>query len=284
MRTLDKFLLEIDKPLIDEIELSGGLKLYLDPSWVPEWNACSSGKAAIIPQHFDMVKEGDDVALSYHIIAHRSYPNTDENYYPVTEGSPHYEKYKNAKGFWLRKQAVQLPSGGVKWVGLLQDNRMELIDGCEGTQSDVERWLSQFSFGDEDHITYANLVEIEGKQYWKADDYNIFAKRQGNEILSVSDRVICVPIQIDLTTKYNLENGTIEPAWSVVGMYTDRAIVLSGGENNGLSAGDIIGFEPKYCERYTLWGMECFLIKSDRVDVTYQPEIKSPTKIIENVN
>jgi hypothetical protein len=256
--------------MMDEIILSGGLKLYMDTTFEAEWKVCGSGYAKVIPESVKNVNENDEVAISYFIIADRIFPATDGSYFPVTEPNPHYEKYKNAKGNWITKLAFQLPRGGIKWMGMLQDNYMNLIDGAEGTQSQVERWLSQFSFGADDNFTYANLIQIGDKSYWKADDFNIFAKKVGDEIVSISDRVICKPAQIDLTTQYNIQNGAIEAPWTVVGMYTERGEVISGGENLGLKKGDIIGFEPKFCERYTLWNKECFLIKDTHIDVIWE--------------
>ncbi len=91
-------------------------------------------------------------------------------------------------------------------------------------------------------------------------------------------------MEVDKTTLYNIENKTVLPAWSVVGMFLDRAIVISGGENIGLKKGDIVGFEQKFCEKYTLWGTECFLIKEDRIDVIYQSELLSQSKTLYHVN
>lgn len=274
MRTLTKFLLEIPNPLMDEIVLSGDLKLYMDTSFETEWKVCTSAFVKEIPQSFKNknVHIGDEVAVSYFVVADRTLPAADNNYFPVTKDNIYYEKYKNSNGFWLTKQAVPLPRGGIKWVSFLQDNYMNWVDGTEGTQSDVERWMSQFSFGGEDNFTYTNFIHVEGNQYWQAEDFNIFAKKDGKEIISVSDRIICLPVSVDLTTMYNIQNGTIEPPFTVVGMYTDRGRIISGGENIGLKKGDIIGFEPKFCEKYTLWNLECYLIKDDRVDLIWQPE------------
>lgn len=283
MRTLTKFLLDIPEPLMDEIILSGGLKLYQDTSYNAEWKVTASAFAKVIPASVKGVSENDEVAISYFIVADRYLSNYDDNYFPVTEGNDFLEKYKNSKGFWLTKAHIPNPIN--KWMCVLQDNKMDWVDGVEGTQGQVENWMMQFHFGSNDYFTYTNLVQIGDKQYWKAEDFNIFAKKVGDEIIAISDRVICKPVAVDLTTLYNIQNGTILPPFSVVGMYTDRGEIISGGENLGLNKGDIIGFETKFCERYTLWGLECFLIKYDRIDVTWQSESNLKTnKIIQNGN
>ncbi len=271
MRTLTRFLLDIPKPLMDEIILSGNLKLYMDTSFKAEWKGCCSAFAKVIPESVKGIDENDELAISYFVVADREYPHNDNSFHPVTEGQPYLEKYKNSKGWWLHKGALKIPStGALKWYGFIQDERMEWLDGTEGTQSDVERWMGQFSFGHDDNFTYKNLIQIEGKQYWVTEDFNIFAKKVDGKITTVSDRVICKPIQQDMTDRYNIANGTVHPPFSYIGMFLDRGILVSGGEDLGLKKGDIIGFEQKFCERYTLWNRECFLIKKDRIDAIWE--------------
>jgi hypothetical protein len=48
--------------------------------------------------------------------------------------------------------------------------------------------------------------------------------------------------------------------------YFDRARLLSGGERLGYKPGNVVSFEEKYIERYSIFGKEYFLIKERRVN------------------
>ena len=272
LNTVDMLLVEIPKAIEDEIIISDGLKLYFDASYSPEWNVCTVGMARVIPDTLPNIKEGDEVAISYFVVADRTYPDYSDSFFPVMEESPFQGKWKNGKGQWLTRIVMPTPTKILVHCALLQDDRMNLIYGVDGSESDVSRWLSQFSFQDTGKYTHTNQIQVGEKIFWKVEDFNIFAKRIGDEIVSVSDRVILEPIEVDLTTRYMLQGLLEKPDDTVKGMYTDRGVVISGGESMGLKKGDIAGFEPKYCERYKIWGKECFLLKESRIDVIWHHE------------
>lgn len=270
MRVLDKVLVEIPKAIEDEILLSNGLKLYLDGSWRPEWNVCTSGIVRYAPKHLTDIREGDEIAVSYFVVADRTYPDYSASFFPTTEETPFYAKWKNGKGWWITRSVFRNPfNGGLKYSAFLQDSKMELISGVDGKESDMNRWLSQFSFEDTGSYKHTNQIQIDEKIFWKVEDFNIFAKKIGDNIVSVSDRVILEPIHEDLTTNFLLQGLLESPADTVQGTYTDRGRVISGGESIGLKIGDIAGFQPQFCERYTFWNKECFLLKESRIDVIW---------------
>ena len=160
MRVNNCFLLEIPKPVQDEILLGGGLKLYMDASWRPEWHATTQGTVAYLPRHITNVSAGEEVAISYYVIAARTYPSYDHSFFPTIEGSRYWLQWRNGKGQWLTKRALPTPTRSLAWVAFLQDDRMAIIDdGVQGSESDVDRYLSQFSFGDTGTFQYTNQLD-----------------------------------------------------------------------------------------------------------------------------
>ena len=43
------------------------------------------------------------------------------------------------------------------WVGTFLDKRGNFIDGCQGSEHDIERWKAQFSFGETQKFIFKNL-------------------------------------------------------------------------------------------------------------------------------
>jgi len=266
LKPIDKVILQMDAPLQDKVIMSNGDFLYIDPTWNPEFHVTTNAVVKYKPEWYNDIEVGDEVAFSYHVCSAKEYPNIADNFHPVTEGNDYYQEFTNAKGLVLRKQALPKTSGGLTWIGLLTTKNGERIDGIQDTEEKVSSWFSQFKFGDAQSFRYKNLIEIGSQTFWKAKITDIFAKKEDGQIKTVSDRIICQKIVIDLTQSYNIINGVSLPDMSLQGTLFDRATVLSGGEDLGLKKGDIISFEPKYCEKYNIFGVERILIKKNRVN------------------
>lgn len=276
MISINHVFVELEKPLQDEILLGNGLKLYLDPSYTPEWHATVSGTVTSIPQnpkgeHRDIAKSisiGDEVAFSYSVVSDMSFANNQDSFYELTEGSPYFQKFINAKGEMITVIAMK---GAISklWVGTYVSRSHELISGVQGSEAEKDRWLAQFSFGDNQKMKFNNLLDIDGKDYWKAKLDDVFAKKTGDEVVAISDKVICEPIDVDLTQQVNISEGIVLPESSIQARLYDRATLVSGGEDKGLKKGDVVSFDPQYVEKYNLWGKEYFLIKKHRVNGTW---------------
>lgn len=271
---IQHYLLEIKKAIQDELVLGGGLKLYFDASYHPEWHVCTCAKVVSKPRHITNVAEGDEVFISYSVIAERTWTDASDSFFPITENNRHYQQWQNRNGQWLTKRALPTPTRSILWVAYWQDNYLNILEeGVQGTESDVDRWLSQFSFKDSGTYRHKHLTRIGKNNLWKAQIFDIFAKRASDgSVQSVSDRVILQPLVEDKTDWYVLQGGVLQNTGDKIGaMYTDRGIVVSGGEAIGLQKGDIAGFEPRFCEKYTFDNTEYFLVKENRIDVIWQP-------------
>lgn len=259
----------VDRVLNDEIITNGGVKLYLDPSWNPEWNASVTGVVAAIPANCHTnIDIGDEVAFSYTVIADRT--STKKDFFqPTFQPTPFYQRFINGKG---DKLTIVAMNGAVSkfWVGTLVNKFNDFIDGIQGTESDAQRWVSQFSFSSNADMKFNNLFNFNGKDYWKASLDDVFAKRVKGKIVSISDRIICEPIEVDIKHKVELFEGKKLPYQDVKVRYMDRGKVISGGEDISVKAGDIVSFEEKYLERYEFWSKKYFLIKSKRVNGIWQ--------------
>ena len=265
----------MDKPLQDEIVLKGGLKLYKAADYNREWNVTVTATVAALPKkiygkskaNIANLQLGDEVCFSYQVCNDVSFGTTGNYFMPEIEENPHILRWSNAEGKKINVTNL-LPVHGFSriWVGLLVDEYNERIDGTQGTEREVKKWLSQFTFSGVQDYKFNNLLDINGKILWKCDLDQIFAKRVKNKLVAIGDRVICEPIETDIKTMMQITAGIDIPFQDVKMRYYDRAKVVSGGEDIGIKKGDIISFESKYVEKYTLFGKDYFIIKKRRVN------------------
>jgi len=262
--------LKIEKELFDTITTESGFELSLVPEYNFENNATVSGELSSLPNSYKgNLSVSDLVAFSYSVISHRSFPNTAEHFVPVSDGGEQLMVWMNSKGESIRKFGGHKGAISTIWTATYFDKKGLFQHGCQGTEHDVDRWLAQFKFGNAQGFTYKNLIELDGIKYWKCKDANVFAKKVGDEIQAVGDRVICQIIDIEIDKQQLKVRGIDIPGQSVQMRFYDRAVVISGGESIGVKKGDVISFQEKYCEKYNLWGKEYFLIKENRVEGIY---------------
>lgn len=267
--------IKIDKALIDEISTESGFKLYLAPEYNFEHNATISGTIAEIPKSFNgKISKGDSVAFSYHVVSDREFPNTADFFVPISEPSSSIRIWQNGRGEKLRMMAHQ-GAISVFWTGVFFNKygQFEQEKSTQGTESQVERWMhTNFKFGTCEKFLYKNLLSINNQDYWKCSYENIFAKKEGDKIIALGDRIICKFIDIPVSRRVKEIKGIKLPDTKVEIRLTDRAEVISGGEEMGIKEGDVISFNERYMETYELWGNKYALIKKSRVEGKWQTE------------
>lgn len=266
-KPVSQVLLSIDKALQDEIVTDSGLKLYIDPSYSKEWNAASVATIVSLPinptpkdkEILSKLYPGDVVAISYQVIADFEFKGDGGQFMPSTEDNPYVKEFINGKGETVRVYGLAKRSGfkGLTWIGTYQNKRREVIDGIQGNEEQVERWLSQFPFGKTDEYSFNNLFEYNGKDYWKCYPDQIFAKKVKGHWVAIGDRVMCKPIEEEAPAELL---QLIQHHESVKIRYTDRATVISGGKKLNLKKGQVVSFSPGHCEKYKFGNTEYYLI------------------------
>lgn len=267
-------LLQIDRPIIDEITSSSGFKLYLAPEWNFEWNTGIEGRIASLPRNYDgPLKINDQVTFSYRVVSERELPNTSQYFTEVSEGSNDIKLWANGKGEKLQKIGAWHGAITRIWTGKLFNKKGQFEVGCQGTERQVDKWLRKnFKFDKPETFTYTNLISLDGVDYWKCSLDNVFAKIVDGEIIPVSDRLICEPIEIPVDQRILEERGIKLPDSSVAMRLYDRARLVAGGENMGFEKGDVVSFEDKYAELYELFGKKYFLIRERRINGRWEIE------------
>jgi len=268
-KPINHIFLNLEKPIQDTIKL-GDLELYLDGSYRPEWNATVVGEIYSLPKNpkgtdgkvVSKLKEGDKVLFDYSVVAERKFESDGDYFIEITKDSPYYQKFTNGKGESLLIVAMPGKISHI-WVGTYHDKRGNFIDGCQGAEHNISRWKAQFNFGNTQSFFFKNLVDTGTKDVWKADYRDIFAKVENDELITVGNRIILEPIDIDLPQDVIKEMGVVDTINAKVRL-GDRAKVLSVPEGVNLKKGDVVGFEPQFLEKYEYNNKQYYLIKSYR--------------------
>lgn len=269
---VNQVLLTIDQALQDTLITDSGLAFYIDPSYRKEWCASVTATIADLPlkvnskdKHiFDQLSIGDTVAISYRVVANFTFGSDGGQFMSAIEDNPHMREFVNGKGEWVKVYALPKRSGlpGIMWVGTYTNKKREFIDGVQGSEEEVERWLSQFPLGKTDRYTFNNFFEYNGKKYWKADLDDIFAIKRKGQWVAVGNRVICKPVEEVVPEKFLIDE---HKGHKVKIRHQDRGRILSGGKAKGLKKDQIVGFDPRHLERYTFENKEYYLINENFV-------------------
>jgi len=86
MKTLNFFIVHLEKLLNDTIKTSGGLELYLDSKYDEFKNRITEGEVVTSPiKHDTGVQVGDTLYFHHHVVVHKGQPITGlDNHYHVT--------------------------------------------------------------------------------------------------------------------------------------------------------------------------------------------------------
>lgn len=268
---IDKVLLSMPQPLIDEIITEGGLKLFIDPTYNSEFHATVEGTVVGLPKNpkskgKEVVKElsiGDEVAFNYKVVVDKKMTPNSGKFDAITD-TPHSKVFVNNKRERLIITALRY-KGNTIWTGLFLDKNGERIDGIQGRESEIERWRSQFDFSTETKFIYKNLLTHDDVDLWQADYVHIYAKKTADGIKAIGDRVLMKEIKVDITEQVKILNGIEIPDGQVIAELKDKATVVSGGEAYGIKPGDIVYFDALYVEKYKFFGEEYLIIKDRRI-------------------
>lgn len=274
---VNQVLLSIKKIFQDEIVTQSGLKLYFDGSYEKNWSAAVTATITHLPlkvakkdnKILESLSVGDEVAMSYQIVADLTFGSDSRQFIQATEDNPYVREFVNGRGEWVKVYALPKRSGipGIMWCATYSDSKRQFIDGCQGDEESIERWLSQFPFGKTDNYTFNNFFEFRKKDYWKAGLDDIFAKKVKGHWVAVGNRIICKPVEEKVPEPFLIDR---HKGHDVKIRHQDRGRVLSGGKSKGIKKDQIIACDPRHLEKYTFDGKEYFLINENLVTGVWQ--------------
>lgn len=263
----------IEKAFEDTITTPSGLKFFIETRFDKSHHVTTTGTIEALPvsvkgaakRIVNQLKKGDEVAFSYRVCADIEHIVTDGYFTEVTdEKSNLFKRWENGKGEKIVMVAMPTSTNGVMWAATHVNKYGDLVSGEQGSESNVQRWLSQFSFINADKFKFKNLIPIDGKDVWKVRLNEIFAVKKDGELVAVGERLLLKPIDIDIKNRLEIINGITIPEKSVMVRFYDRATLQHDYAPFGLKKGDIVSFQEKYVEKYEFYGEEYFLLKTSR--------------------
>lgn len=265
----DNYLVTIENKYVEEIVTSSGIKLFIDTTFNPTQHVSVIGTIAGLPHNNSLgLSMGENIFFSYVVIGERSYAASGSVFHSLFEKHTEiFQKYKNGKGESLN--VISMPGIiGHIWVGTHLDKRNELISGCQGSESEVSRWKSQFSFKS-DEYKYKNLLPNGNQELWIVRPDLIFARKKGKKLEPLGDRLILKPIKIEVPKDILREMKIKIPDSAVYTEYIDRAELQYFDKPTGLKKGEIIKYDHKFVENYTVDGVKYLLLRRRRLLGTY---------------
>lgn len=257
---------EITSKYSDELLFKSGVKLYVDPSFNPNFHATSEGIVHSIPKCWrDDLKDermdirvGDTAIFGYKTVGDITFQDGTDLFRMTTTEEGWVTEWMNAERFTLRLMA------GVekyKWVALYLDQRLNLIEGKVGHQGECENWLAQnFRFADGEGFKFDNRVYYKDKELWRVDGRYVFGYRRDGHLHMVSDYLMVEPIIEDLPKLMLLGSELVRPESHKFCIRENKGW-LRAGEKMGLKNGDVLYFCPDMKEKYNIAGIPSYILR-----------------------
>jgi hypothetical protein len=267
----DKLLVEIKAKYEDEIQFASGVKLYVDPSFNPNFHATSEGIVHSVPRSLRhanagidaIIKPGDVVLFSYKTVGDISFDDNTHLFRMTTKEEGYVTEWMNQDRHTIRMEK------GFKerqWAVVYTDQYGRLLAGKVGDAGECENWIAtNFKFASGEGFTYDNQLYYEGKEMWRVDYPFVFAIRRDGHMRMVGDYLLVEPVVENRPLKIlhtNLERTE-----------ADRYCVredkgwLRCGEcgREGMKNGDLLVFEPNLKEKYNVGGKPMYIVKKQFV-------------------
>ena len=209
---LSNILVSLDNPVQNEYK-KRGFKIFIDTRYNHQNHVTCTGKVSSLPKdnpYSGKLRDGDKIAFSYSVVANRSFKSDGDNFFPSITSN--YMK-QWISGTEERINVICVPSIITKkWVFTYIDKNGKFLHGGEGTENEMERWLSQFIFGEVQTFEFENLITYKNRQYWKCNFDNVFAKIVKGKPKAIGNRIILKPIDVIVPEYVFSQMGVIAPS------------------------------------------------------------------------
>jgi len=263
----DKVFVEITNRYEDEIQFQSGVKLYIDPSFNPNFHATSVGVVHSVPASLSednagieaIVRPGDEVLFSYKTVGDITYEDNTSSFRMTTKGEGYLTEWMNQE-----RETIRLEKGMKEgqWVVIYTDKTGALIDGRKGSQGYCENWIAQnFKFASAEGFEYDNRFYYEGKELWQVDYSFIFAIRRKGHLRMVGDYLLIEPI-VENRPLQIMNTSLIRPESERYCVLEHKGWLRCGGRGReGYRNGDVLIFHPDLKEKYNVEGKPMYIVR-----------------------
>ena len=279
---LNNILVELPKAFQDEIITDGGLTLFKDTTFRPEWNVTISGKVASVPDRLTIgdggnhsfyperpdintiVKVGDEIIFSYIVVMNRVITdNVGEVFERDKPIDPFITTWTNSD----RLRIFRVYLNGDKWeCGLFDLKTKKWIDRVRGGEATSEAFISKYMVSENYGYAYKNMLPYGGHDYWKVDYINAIAvKKKDGSFDMIGDYVLVEPIR---EPRRGLEQGLIEvhviaqeEDYKATGRIISIGEPLKGQPKLSAKPNDTIYTDIRYVEKYEIDGHDYWVVR-----------------------
>jgi len=271
---LNNLLVTIDKKFQDQT--SGGL--YVDPTFRPGWYATVTGRVHSTPMAVRKdynhghpmpdLRPGDEVAFSYMAIYNEQHTsNDDEIFYEDPVGNPFETVWSNRKNQMIVRR--NLKNG--KFDAALfyeKDKKGVIVDQITGNRAEIESFLGKYMFGQTNNITYENLIDFAGDEYWQIDYPMVFAVKRGDEIEPVNGYALLDPPEKSMYVDKGGLHIVSDHLFGDNELHANLLYIgdpLPGAVKLGCRRGDKVVVPKDRVQEYQFWGKDYLVVKQDMI-------------------
>lgn len=267
----NKLLVEIKAKYEDEINFASGVKLYVDPSFNPNFHATVSGIVHSVPRSLryanagieKIIRPGDEVLFSYKTVGDISFEDSTELFRMTTKEEGYVTEWMNQDRHTIRMEK------GLKerqWAVVYTDQWGQLLAGKVGDAGECENWITtNFKFASGEGFTYDNQLYYDDKELWRVDYSFVFAIRRDGHMRMVGDYLLVEPVVENRPLKIlhtNLERTEADRYC----IREDKGWLRCGeAGSDGMRHGDLLLFEPNLKEKYNIAGKPMYIVKKQFV-------------------
>lgn len=258
-------LVEITNKYEDQITFKSGVKLFIDPSFNPNFHATSEGIVHSVPKVLRgpnagekmKIRPGDTVIFSYKAVGDVTFEDNTDCFRMTSIGEGYATEWMNQE-----RETLRLIAGYEKdkpWVAMWLDKHLNLLQGKKGTQGECENWMAQnFRFAEGEGFKYDNRLYYKDKELWRVDYQFIFGYKRDGHLHTCGDYLFVEPIVEDLPT---MMSTLIERPEHHRFCVRENKGWLRAGEREGLHNGDVLYFEPNMKEKYNIGGLPQYIVR-----------------------
>jgi hypothetical protein len=258
-------LVEITHKYEDTITFKSGVKLFIDPSFNPNFHATSEGIVHSVPkllrdhnagEKMD-IRPGDTVIFSYKTVGDITFQDNTHLFRMTSVGEGYATEWMNQE-----RETLRLVAGyekGKPWVCMWLDKHLNLLQGFKGTHGQCENWMAtNFKFAEGEGFKYDNRLYYEDKELWRVDFQFVFGYKRDGHLTMLSDYLLCEPILEDLPI---MMSSMIERPEAHRLCLREQKGWLRAGERGGLRNGDVLYFDPNMKEKYNFENKPMIIVR-----------------------
>ena len=240
----------------------GNEGLVIDTDWDPGEYATVTGMVSGVSDGCGL-KVGEEVCFSYRVVYNRSYSdNKDDVFSEDVLTNPWVTSWSNKSGLKILRRNLK----GGKFDAVLYMEKEDVLcklDFIEGSLAVVKEKIESWQVSHNDTIAYKNLVDINGKEYWRVKENEIYGVKRGEKIECLGKYLLLESEGVD-RQKYT---GGLE-LWGSYRVKEQKVLCMKVASiNKGIDVkeGDMVFFDKDYAPEYEFWGKKYVLLREDQV-------------------